>query len=450
MSLPYSDKKNLLQRKNEPIQGFVRSLSVFFVSRVISAIGLFGIGVLTARLLGVADRGYYTLFFTIVGISSNALNPGLSQANTYFLNKRNIPCGVLLCNTVCFISIITAILGILIIIEQNDAINLINDALPVWLLWLAVITMMTEVSLSGLIYGSHLYAFQSRSIIIQTAILIGSTLLIIPVDANLNKVLGFRVVGSVLFFIWYFSSFIRYIKPVVLKFSLRQLIIQLRFGGRNWIQNLIGLLNYKGYILILGIISGPESMAIFSIALLCVETVRFFPDTVGTLLLPKLVGLNGSQDESQLVAKSIRLIAFAMLVLSGVLYICTPLIVKLVFGLKYINAVLILQIMLPGAFFSVFYQILSRYFTSQSKQFYTIFSGVIGLFTASFLTYYLAPKYGTMGAAFAFTLSSLMTSIAILIAFKYQSGLSLFRNVLIVKSNDLSFVRSKLNQFVNR
>ena len=60
-------------------------------------------------------------------------------------------------------------------------------------LWIATIVTFSEVSLSGLVYGYHLYKFQSKSIVIQATLILFATLLILPMAADVTEALWLRI-----------------------------------------------------------------------------------------------------------------------------------------------------------------------------------------------------------------------------------------------------------------
>tara|TARA_Y100000588_G_scaffold142858_2_gene156862 strand:+ start:467 stop:1774 length:1308 start_codon:yes stop_codon:yes gene_type:complete len=417
---------------------FLRHLGFFAVGRFYLSLTLFVIGVLTARWLGPEGRGYYALLFTVVGLASNAANIGLSQANTYFLNRKNTGLGTLTGNTMAFLFVAAFIfaVGLVMVGGMFGESPFGIPGREAWLLaWFGILALLTEASFRGLILGSHLYDFQSCCLFVQATLLLLATLLINPWGGSLEIALELRVYAMVLFAAGYVAAFrikVGSISPKLVVSCLRK---QLSFGVRNWFQNLIGFLNYRGYLLVLGSLAGPEAMGIFSVALLFVEAVRFLPDTVSTILLPKLVGMEVGPATGEYAAMTCRVIIFISLLLAGGLFVLAPWVVPALFGNVFREGVTVAQILLVGAVFGIVYQVLTRYFTSEAKQSYSIYSALLALVTAGILSFFLVPKLGAEGAAFAFAASSLTAAVSMLMAFRRHTGLPILRVLVLMRED---------------
>ncbi len=404
---------------------FLRSVSIFFSSRVVSALSILAIGVITARWLSPEGRGYYALFFTITGLMANALNLGISQANTYLLNREKQGVGVLFGNTSFFVTGVAGLSAITIGVLYG-VFGLTMAGIPgleTWfLLWLAVAVLLTETAFGGLVYGSHFYALQSKSLIVQAMLLLAATSLILLFQEKLLAALWLRVCAMTIFVIWYLYVFWKKIGPVRFERSKSVFVMQVKFGSRSWLQNLIGLLNYRGYLLLLGGLSGARSVGLFSVALLLVEAVRFIPDTVATLLLPRLVSMKAGRDSGLYAARTCRNVLFMAAVIAGILFILAPWLVPVVFGGEYQDAAVIAQILLAGSVGGTVYQVLTRYFTSEARQVYSIITALIVLLVGGGLALVLIPPYGGVGAAWAYAVSSFTAAVFMLYFFNKNSG----------------------------
>ncbi|XAT61189.1 oligosaccharide flippase family protein [Rhodobacteraceae bacterium Araon29] len=420
---------------------FYRSLSVFGSSKFLSTAIIFSIGVITARLLTPEGRGIYALFFMMVGLGANLSNLGLSQANTYFLNREKVDRGILIGNTAAFVLASCVGLGLLLLIARTSgfltSIGFGSNLVWLGLLWLATFATVVDLSFAGLIYGSHLYTLQSKNLIIQAALLLGATILIIPTGSDVGTALALRSGAVALFSVWYVFSFWRHVRPFRMSVSIPTFVKQIKFGSRNWLQNLIGLLNYRGYILVLGALSGHEAIGLFSVSMLLVEAVRFFPDTIGTLLLPHLVKLKDDRDADEFAAQTCRLSLLITIPIALLLMVFADWIVPFVFGVEYLAAVATAQMLLIGAVMGTIYQVMTRYFTSIAKQKYSIFAACISLVVAIGSAFVLIPQYSAFGAAIAFSLSALASAIVMLISFLIQTRLPVSSAVFATR-NDFS------------
>lgn len=414
-----------------PNASFLRSLKTFFSSRVLWAASLLLIGIITARILGPSDRGLYALFFTIVGIGSNLSNLGLSQANIYFINKKGESVGQLFSNT---LTVFTAIIISYALLFYSLS-DVMDAQLYEELLLIAVGLALVEIALSGFYYGQHFYRAQSALLVAQSLILLAATLAIFPLGGGLYEALILRIIGMFLFAALYFGVFWKLTKSFKFSFSLSLLKQQIRYGVRNWIQNLIGLINYRVYMLLLAYFSGSTAVGYFSIALLFVELVRFGPETIATLLFPKMSQSTKNQSANY-VAISTRLTLLLMAVGAIGLIILVPWLLPIVFGEEYSQAQLSCQVLLLASVFGVVYQMLTRYFSSENQQQFSIYAGASALLVATSSSLLLIPEYALEGASIAYLLCSVFSCILMIYFFQKQTGVSA-RQLLIVQRSDL-------------
>ncbi|MEP3048383.1 MAG: oligosaccharide flippase family protein [Hyphomicrobiales bacterium] len=427
-----SRKNNLLNTS------FFQSITTFFSSRVLWAGGLLLIGVLTARILGPSDRGLYAMFFTIVGIGTNLSNLGLSQANVYYLNKEKTDIGFLFANTF----IVYGVLFVIYITIFLVICNYYNFGFYEHFLLIAIGLSLIEVGVSGFIYGQHLYRAQSYLLILQSAILILTTLLIIPLGVSLYMALLLRLLGMLLFAAIYMGAFFCLTPRMEVLPSLKVMFKQFKYGVRNWIQNLIGLVNYRVYMFVLGYFSGSEAIGFFSVALLFVELIRFWPETIATLLFPKMTSLSSNTKSANYMAISTRLTLLIMLAGALVLIAIVPWLLPLVFGAEYSQAETSCQILLLASVFGVLYQMLTRYFSSENQQQCSIYTGLGALVVAISSSALLIPNFGLTGASLAYLLCNMFSGALMVYFFIKQTKISAVE-LLIVKRSDFDYVLQK-------
>lgn len=419
---------------------FVRAFGSFGLSKVFSTLIIFVIGVITARVLEPEGRGIYALFFMLVGLLGHFFAFGIPQANIFFLNKSKETVGVLTGANIIFIGF-SALSSAFVLfgIYFFEIANFFSSYNSFWwlpLLWWTSLITLVEISFGGLILGKHYYKLYSWNLIIQSVILLIATLLIFIFGQQILVAVLLRSLGASIFTLWVVAIFWFHTKEIVFRFSREIFAKKLRFGLKNWIQNLIGLFNYRGNFILLAIFSEPEAIGFFSVALLFSEAIRFFPDTVGTLLLPELVGMKKTSSADLFAARVFRLALAFSVIAAVVLFILTPVILPIIFGSSYVDGVEVAQILLFGSVFGVIYQILTRYFTSINKQEISIFSGATSLIFLIGFSWMLIPKFGAEGAAISFTISSFLSATIMITAFKLNSQIP-FREALILKMNDV-------------
>ncbi len=422
---------------------FLRNMRLFLSGRFALAFTILLIGVLTARLLTPENRGLYALFFTTCGLIVTLFHVGISPANVYFLNEKKREIGELFGNSLlfCIFSFLTLMVMFLFFvgIDYQGPFNNIDK----WATWsmvlLVVLATLVETSISGLAYASNLYAFVSRALIIQSILLFTSVLAIKAFGDELVYVLFYRVVAVIVFIIYFVFEFKRIINIVEIKFSFPILKEQIVFGSKNWSQNIIGFLNVRSYILILGFTSSPKIVGFFSVAWLFIEVIRFLPETVGTMLLPSLTKTTSEIEKKLLTIKALKLILYFTICIALLLFFTFELSIPLIFGLEYEKSIDIAKILIMGSIFGCVYQVLTRHFTSLAQQRFSLIAASCGLVVGAIGCFVLANLYGGLGAAIAFCLSSLITAFVTLYFFCVTTNTSLIE-ILRIKRKDFSLI----------
>lgn len=390
----------------------------FLGGRLVLACTTLLIGVITARLLTPENRGLYALFFTICGLLVTLLHVGISPSNVYYLNEKKREINELLGNTLIYsvisLLVLTVTFTLFISFDLRGPFNNIDSQVMWMMILLVVFFTLVETSVSGLAYASNLYSFISRALLFQSILLLLSVSAIYFIRDDFVYVLFYRVIAVTIYIIYFMCKFKRLLNLHSFKFSYSTLKAQIKFGSKNWLQNIIGFLNVRCYILILGFTSNPKIIGFFSVAWLFTEIIRFLPDTIGTMLLPSLTSKNSDTDRALLTMRALRLIFYSTSLIALLLLITFGFSIPIIFGANYIASIDIARILILGATFGCIYQVLTRHFTSLAQQKYSLIAALFGLLVGAIGCFILADLYGGFGAAIAFCLSTLVTAVVAL------------------------------------
>ncbi len=418
---------------------FLKNLQLFLSGKSLLAITTLIIGIITARLLTPENRGLYTLFFTISGLFVTIFHVGISPANIYFTNIKKININILMGNTLMYLFVSMCSFGLLLfLVALFDFTGPFTTSQPwiIWfMLWVTVSYTLTEVCISGLIYAYNKYKFLNKSLIYQSTALLLSCLLIYAVESDLEKSLGLRVSFLLFFTFWFVHRFIKLSLTKKISFSFDILKKQLKFGSKNWLQNLIGFLNVRSYLLLLGILSSPTVVGLFSVAWIFVEVLRFFPDAVATMILPELTNNKSKNQQVLLTIKALKIIFYLVLLASLFFYTTSDYIIPFIFGPAYQESASISKLLMLGAAFGVIYQVLTRYYTSQAQQIFSIITGSCGLAIGLICSFILIPKSGGEGAAIAYLISSISTALLSIYFFCKTTATPIMKVIKISKED---------------
>ena len=337
-------------------RNFLKSVLKVFSAQSFFALSLLLVGIITARLLGPEGRGSYSLFFVLVGFGISFLNFGISQSNTYYFAK--IKKVKLFANSLfaCFIiTIFSSLFAILF--------NYLGDGnLPLFLLVICFSATLMEAYLSGIFLGGRFFSQYSTMLVFQGLILLAVTCILIVFPNFLEKAIALRVCGVVLIAIIFFFYLWYLLEVPSLGYDLPLLKKQIKFGASNWIQNLIGQVNYRVYILALAFWIDDSAVGVYSVALLVAEFIRFIPDALCTMLFPELAHMDDRRARELLASQALRIILLLVSIVGLIMFFISPILIPFVFGKEYNQAISLFQIMIIGIVAGSAYQTLTRFF----------------------------------------------------------------------------------------
>ena len=413
-------------------RAFLKSVSIFFSAHGVLSISMLSIGIITARLLGPEGRGAYSLFFVIVGFAISFFNLGISQSNTFYFAKTK--------NTELFSNALFICLAILVVVTVSTVgYSKFSDIqLPLTMLIICFAAGLMQNFLSGIILGGRYFSEYSIIQLTYSFLLVALTVVMIPIESTREWAIELRAAGALVtsLFVLVYLRFL--LGPIKLLPNFSLLNKQIRFGLYNWVQNLIGQVNYRIYILALAYASGTADVGVFSVALLIVEVVRFVPESLSTLLFPELASINEKTEQEKLISQALRIIILITSCGSLVVYFALPIALPLIFGNEYQDSVLLAQIMIVGAVIGSLYQTLTRFFSAINKQIYSILSGVIGMVIGAPCLVIGIQSHGLNGAAMAFAIVQSCIGISLFTYFVRETNLG-FWEIIRYRQKDFTF-----------
>ncbi len=161
----------------------------------------------------------------------------------------------------------------------------------------------------------------------------------------------------------------------------------------------------------LGNISGDESVGIYAVAVKISEGWMFIPGIIAISLFPAM--LNARKNDYSLYLRRTQHLLNLMAILGvsvgiGIVFIASPF-VNLLFGEDYSVSSLVLIIHIWGMVFNAISIISFRYFLAEGLQIYSFYRAFAGLILNIILNYFLIPIYGPVGAAVATVISQVFS-----------------------------------------
>jgi O-antigen/teichoic acid export membrane protein len=219
----------------------------------------------------------------------------------------------------------------------------------------------------------------------------------------------------------------------------------LGFGVKSYAQNLTGHMHYRLDVYLLALFLPPAQVAFYTVATSIAEVVFYIPDSVGTVLFPRL-STEPVENIHKLTAEVARhtmlvtaLVSMAMLAAGGFL-------IPVIYGQDYRAAVAPFFLLLPGVLAMAVYKVLTRNYSSRNRQQVPVFTAILALALNIVLNLYFIPIFGIIGAALASMISYAVSAVVLLFLFNRETGISL-REILIVHPADLIRYRQVWSRF---
>ncbi len=400
--------------------------------RVLNAIAAAGLGILTARVLGPAGKGIYTLPMVEAGIIATSFT-GLTSATSYFM--LNGGAGRSILRT----ALLTAALGVAL-----GSGVIVTMALFGHVPWVAAAAMasLPATAVSSIAAG---YAIGVRRVRGTTSITVATTL------SNLALVaIGFFIFAKtpwVAIAAWIGALNLTALVAwtVVFAHSRRlppgkpvKATKYLRFAAKAGGTNLVTLLNYRGDLYVVALLASVASLGLYSVAVSASETLLIATQSAAITISPH-VGAMERHAAAALTARCVRNNMLLSGVLCGVLFAIAPYLVGFLYGGRFEPLVPALRVLLIGVVALSLGSPISSYFTLKLGKPEVPFGlAAISAAVCIALAIVLVPMLGITGAAIASTVAYIGGQSVGIAVFARKASVSL-RAVLIPTLDDAAF-----------
>jgi len=416
---------------------FGNVLGTFATEVAIVALNLI-IGVLVARAMSPAARGVLALAMTLPRTVGYFIDPGLSQANIYLIGRRNRAAQAVTANSIVLALSIGLVAAGAIWLAQEPLLRTVLSGLTprqLALLLPLLPLLLLDAYLMAVLRAQQRFKLYNWRRLVTQITLLGLMFLALVV-------LGKAASGAILAFALAMVSSVLLSVLLVGRSTRLRLGFQpalageaVRYGLKSYVQNLVGHLTYRLDVYLLALFLPPAQIAFYAVATSIAELAWYIPDSVGTVLFPRL-SLTTWEEIHTFTAEVMRhtlfVTFFAALALGGVGWFAVP----LFYGAPYRPARAPLLILLPGILGMAIYKVLTRNFSSRNRQQISILASTVALTVNVGLNIWLIPQMGIVGAALSSLVAYSLAGVILLIAFCRESGLPAHQ-VLLLKRSDL-------------
>ncbi len=424
---------------------FFRHVMSTLVAEILIVVLNLLIGVLTARLLGPSRRGVLTLVMTLPMTLIALSDPGISQANIYFIGRKGRSAPVVATNSIYFALGIGLLAALSLWLIRDLALNTVLRSMPPH--YFHLVLCLVPLLLLYTYWLAILRAFQRFELFNLLRLLMPLTLLTMMTIALVvfHGGIGWATLAYGTGVLIACSSTL-----LIIAFLIRPRLrpdgalmkASLSYGFKSYLQDMLNHLTYRLDLYLVAFFLPPQDIAFYGIATSIAEMVWYIPNSVGLVLFPKL----SAADESRVhqITAEICRHTLAVTALAGAVTLVLGLLgIPLLYGEQYTPATTPLVFLLPGTMLMTLYKVLVRNFSSRNRQQVSILAAIVGLGLNAVLDWLLIPHLGIVGAALGSTLAYAGAGLSLLWAFRRESGLR-WSESLWLRRSDLARYRELL------
>lgn len=414
-------------------------------------------GVIIARKLGPELRGLWAIIILIPSYAEAFGRVKVDIAAVYYLNKGKYKLDEMVFH-LNMLAIITSSVIIAIILAKFEYLyhllfgqTSMDIRNLIYVILILIPVQFLYMNYSYLLISSEdVKSYNIMVIINALTFSILSIITLVVFDMGLGVVIIVSIIAPLFGLIYgiYKISSITKMKPVINFYLIKDLI---KYGFNLYVGGAINHLNAYITNLVVAVYLLPAQVAYFSIAKSNGEIINKLPNSLSTILLPRIAKLNAESDIARLASKSFRVILLMLLTIGGIGYLLIKPLVLFLYGSAYLPMVFPLYIILPGLVISSSTGILTQYFMAVNRSDVLPKTAIIPLCVQVVLAFILIPGYGIHGAAVAFLVASLSLAMMQTIYFLKLSPSTSIKD-LIIRMEDVEllkvFIYSQITRIV--
>ena len=383
-------------------------------------------GVLSARILGPAGRGEFAAITLWPLAIASIIGLGINQAVGFHVARRAFTVSEVATATTA----IGAIQGILSVMVGQVVIyfTLAKYSPSVRHLGIVFVLFTPFYIFGG--YPANLFQGAQRliefNLIRVTAgftFFVGLVGLFVTHLGSLASVLFSQVAGYAAALILGLILTWKILRPH-LQWNRKAVPSLFHFGYRTQVTSLTNYFNQRIDQLILSLLAPPQELGLYVVAVTLSTTVTIFPQAAGIVTFSK--GSSQHSDDARItIGESFRASLVWLLAACTLLYVFTPILIRVVFGAAFEGSILACRILLPGAMMIGLKQVLYNGSSALGRPgLPSVAEGASVAVTAIGL-YLLVPRYGYVGAAMVSTVAYTISFVVMLVLASRLLGLSL-------------------------
>jgi O-antigen/teichoic acid export membrane protein len=433
---------------------FAKETAVTLIARVGGLVVALLTSIVIARALGPEGTGVYTLATLFPLLVLTFTNLGIGPATVYYVAQDKYSLPDVLGNNVILSAIAgtaATLLGLVVAVLFH---SYLFPTVPLPYLLLAL--LLVPVNLFGqhyiiqiLLGARRIKEFNAVTVLHKLLLLLLVSLLAVTARLGIGGAIGATVLSSLLLCLVLYPWVRRIAGRVRFRLNPRYIRDALSYGLKAHLGNIVGFLNYRVEVFMLGIFLPVSAVGFYAVAVGLAERLWFLSESASLVLFPTVSAEKDEQSRktfTPLVSRSILLITA---IGAAFLFLVSQWAILLLYSAEYLPAVHLFQILLPGIVFLSAGRILANDIAGRGKPLLNTYVGVTGITMQVLLNLAWIPRFGATGAAWATTISYGISSIVRLWIYMRLSGNSL-AVVVVPQTSDWHLYRQLAHLAWNR
>ena len=440
--------------QTSPPRSLTSDYAYALVARAASVLSSAVLTMLTARWLGVADRGVYVLLSTLVTVLWTVGNLGIGIGTTYHAGRGGHPLDVLRANALGSSVILGLPLALIGYLVANSGVTLFAgvEARLLAIAVLGVPAIMAAQFLGSLLLGSQRIREYNRLLVTYAGaqlVLVGAALLL---SGTLLSAIVASLAAQVAWLALSFTATRRFAvaRPPATGARGAAWRAVLAYGVRGQLGNIVQLLNYRLDFFLVSSFLGPASLAVYSVAVMIGESLWQLSNSMAVVLFPRVAALGGKADEQRRILGTASRVALGMtLSVAVVVGLTAHAWVPWFFGSAYLEAARAVRLLLPGVVLFTVQVVLSSGIAGAGYPEWNSYVAAVTLVLSVALDVWLIPRYGIPGAAVASSVTYGTSTALTIWNYRRLSRIS-FRDLLVPGPADVRLLMAALRSVMRR
>jgi O-antigen/teichoic acid export membrane protein len=429
---------------------FVRNFTKILITQITVLTFTFLAGILTARILGPAGKGDFTVMITLVSVLALISGFGVESVITYQVSGRKFDFQSIFSTSVVF-GLISALLVAGLFLILNYYFNFFDfpevDGFIFIVLFILITTpvILIQRYIIGILQGLKEFNYYNLANLFQGLFFFIFLIIILLISQpKIGSILILYIISAALGVILSLVFLVKKI-PLTFKFSKECLKGFIEKGKRVYLAVIFSNLMLRPLnVIIMSYFLVSRDIGYYSVAWAVGSLLFFIPSAATAIHFPLVSGMEEEEDR-RVVTNRLSRYNISLVVLAGILLgLVSKYLIPLLFGQDFSPAFIILLFLLPGAVFFSLQAPFTSYFYGIGYPRVIYVAPFVAFLAIILLNIILLPRIGVIGASISSTIAYLFHFLIILKSYQRTTG-SQLKDLFILKKEEIS-----LNKLISK